>query len=276
MSGINPFYESDWFKYDCPKAATLVDRLAWRTKCNVVQRLKDTLFVVSPSNWASKMASESKVFAGVKTMCIHYPISETFEKACAKLKHKTRETVNSSKFVILFGATTGISLPIKGWDRLMAAIDLLTDSEREKISIKVFGCMQPSQKIHGVGVEFLGRLPPDQLVNVYRCADLFAFPSRSETWGQVKVEAMCCGTPVIAFRQTACADGISHMKNGWIAPEDDIESFADGIKWFMQQKEENGVVPCEGDAIREYGARTIGNKWKQFYEDILIARGAKI
>ena len=267
LSGISPFFGTDWFKYGEPKDSSFVDRLTWRTKYAVVQEIKERLHVVGPSDWAARMASESKIFSGVPSTCIHYPLSNVFEKACVKMADEPKS--NNDEFVILFGATTGISLPIKGWDRLMSAMDLLTEKERKKIVIKVFGCSQPSEKMHGVNVEFLGRLNPEQLIRVYHSADLFAFPSRSETWGQVKVESMCCGTPVIAFQQTACADGIEHKKNGWIAPKDDIESFAEGVRWFMHQKETTGITIQADEIIREYSMQTIGSKWKSFYEELL-------
>lgn len=47
---------------------------------------------------------------------------------------------------------------------------------------------------------FVGRLSREQLVNAYRAMDVFAFPSTSaaEAFGLVAIEAMACGTPVVA------------------------------------------------------------------------------
>jgi glycosyltransferase involved in cell wall biosynthesis len=48
-------------------------------------------------------------------------------------------------------------------------------------------------------VRFLGVLTADELAQVYSQADVFVFPSLTDTFGLVMVEAMACGLPVAAF-----------------------------------------------------------------------------
>lgn len=48
-------------------------------------------------------------------------------------------------------------------------------------------------------VRWVGLLPREALAQVYACADVFVFPSRSETFGLVMLEAMASGTPVAAY-----------------------------------------------------------------------------
>jgi len=48
-------------------------------------------------------------------------------------------------------------------------------------------------------VHWLGVLPRQELAQVYGAADVFVFPSRSETFGLVMLEAMACGVPVAAY-----------------------------------------------------------------------------
>ncbi|HEY6916115.1 MAG TPA: glycosyltransferase family 1 protein [Allosphingosinicella sp.] len=49
------------------------------------------------------------------------------------------------------------------------------------------------------GASFLGALHGDALASAYASADVFVFPSRTDTFGLVMIEALACGTPVAAF-----------------------------------------------------------------------------
>ncbi len=48
-------------------------------------------------------------------------------------------------------------------------------------------------------VRFAGIQPPAELARYYRAADVFVFPSMTDTFGLVILEALACGTPVAAF-----------------------------------------------------------------------------
>jgi hypothetical protein len=46
---------------------------------------------------------------------------------------------------------------------------------------------------------FVGVLPQPELARLYSTADVFVFPSRTDTFGLVMLEALACGTPVAAY-----------------------------------------------------------------------------
>ena len=61
------------------------------------------------------------------------------------------------------------------------------------------GPLEASLKARYPKVRWLGLLDRDELAKVYAAADVFVFPSKSETFGLVMLEAMACGTPVAAY-----------------------------------------------------------------------------
>lgn len=63
-------------------------------------------------------------------------------------------------------------------------------------------------------VSFLGVLSPDRLAEVYSGADVFVFPSRTDTFGLVLVEALACGCPVAAYPVTGPLDVIGDSPAG--------------------------------------------------------------
>ncbi|HTU09891.1 MAG TPA: glycosyltransferase family 1 protein [Allosphingosinicella sp.] len=55
-------------------------------------------------------------------------------------------------------------------------------------------------------VHFLGALRGRVLASAYASADVFVFPSRTDTFGLVMIEALACGTPVAAYKVTGPVD----------------------------------------------------------------------
>ena len=64
------------------------------------------------------------------------------------------------------------------------------------------------------GVNFLGVLDPYELAQVYAAADVFVFPSKTDTFGLVLLEAMACGLPVAAFPVTGPLDVVTDPRAG--------------------------------------------------------------
>lgn len=63
-------------------------------------------------------------------------------------------------------------------------------------------------------VRFAGIQSATELVRMYRGADVFVFPSLTDTFGLVMLEAMACGTPVAAFPVTGPIDVIGDSQAG--------------------------------------------------------------
>jgi D-inositol-3-phosphate glycosyltransferase len=120
-------------------------------------------------------------------------------------------------------------------------------------------------------------LPPqsrDELVNVYRAADLVAVPSYSESFGLVAVEAQACGTPVVAAAvgglPVAVRDGVSgtlvggHDVGDWAramgallerGPETMSAAAVEHAATFSWAHTVDALLTSYGRAITDYRAR---------------------
>jgi glycosyltransferase involved in cell wall biosynthesis len=77
------------------------------------------------------------------------------------------------------------------------------------------------------GAHFAGVRRGLDLAAHYASADLFVFPSLTETFGNVVPEAMASGLPVVAFDHAAAGQLVRHGDNGWLAALREPVQFVD-------------------------------------------------
>jgi glycosyltransferase involved in cell wall biosynthesis len=79
------------------------------------------------------------------------------------------------------------------------------------------------------GVHFAGLRRGEDLARHYASADLFVFPSLTETFGNVVPEAMASGLPLVAFDCAAAAELVTDGVDGFTLPCDDPTGFVDKV-----------------------------------------------
>jgi phosphatidylinositol alpha 1,6-mannosyltransferase len=77
---------------------------------------------------------------------------------------------------------------------------------------------------------FTGYLIGDDLANAFAAADVFVFPGPEETFGQVVLEAMASGLPVIVTNRGGPQTFVTEGRSGFICPVDDAAAFADRVR----------------------------------------------
>ena len=95
------------------------------------------------------------------------------------------------------------------------------------------GPLEDALRARYPNVRWLGILPRERLAEVYAAADVFVFPSRSETFGLVMLEAMACGTPVAAFPVDGPLEVLGHSAcdavQGGVLHEDLRQAFQEAL-----------------------------------------------
>lgn len=117
---------------------------------------------------------------------------------------------------------------------------------------------QPNQKY-----EF----PSEDLVKVYKMADFFAFPTLIETFGNVTLEAMACGLPVVVTDSPGCRDIVTHDKTGLLSPVKDAAGMAQNLHRLMEDPALQATLTANGLAhAQQYEWKQIAEKYVACYQ----------
>jgi len=123
-------------------------------------------------------------------------------------------------------AHIGRLAPEKNLDTLVAAFEALRRAQpRAKLVLVGDGPMRVELGARCPDAIFAGQRHGDDLAAHYASADLFLFPSLTETFGNVTTEAMASGLAVVAFDYAAAARLIREDENGALAPRTDAPAF---------------------------------------------------
>ena len=106
----------------------------------------------------------------------------------------------------------------------------------------------------------------DFLNLIYSSADLLTVPSLIEPFGQVAVEALACGLPTLAFKNTGLEDIIDHKKTGYLSNFLDQENFLDGLKWLLYDFDHDVSKKSIRDhGINNFSEKKISNEYLKVY-----------
>jgi D-inositol-3-phosphate glycosyltransferase len=83
---------------------------------------------------------------------------------------------------------------------------------------------------------FVGQVGHDRLPDYYTAADVCVIPSHYEPFGLVAIEAMACGTPVVASEVGGLKFTVVPGQTGWLVPPQDVAGFAAAIDRVVNQE----------------------------------------
>jgi glycosyltransferase involved in cell wall biosynthesis len=127
----------------------------------------------------------------------------------------------------------------------------------------------------GTPTVFTGFLRGDALAHAYAAGDLFVFPAANETLGNVVLEAMASGLPVVAVDSGGPRELIEHGRNGLLCPPERVEPFVEAVKELVNRPV---LTRTLGAAARRYAT---GRSWQTVFDGLLddyrrLARNARV
>lgn len=157
--------------------------------------------------------------------------------------------------------------PEKGLEDAVAAV------QQTQTPLKILGKLENSdywdtiQKTYPhAPIDYLGFVNTQQLQAIVRsCRGLLMTPRWVEAFGNVAIEALACGVPVIAYRRGGPAEIVNHGKTGWLVEPDSVEGLVNGI----QMLEKIDRYHCRQQAESEYSLPALGERFEHWFESIM-------
>jgi glycosyltransferase involved in cell wall biosynthesis len=129
------------------------------------------------------------------------------------------------------------------------------------------GPLAETLKQRNVGYVIAGRKVNGELSRHYASADIFLFPSMSETWGNVTIEAMASGLGVVAYDYAAAREVIRHGENGLLAPFGDAAAFIAHAEHFARDPQ---LARALGRAARKTAEHLTWERIVADFEAVLV------
>ena len=206
-----------------------------------------------------------------------YPIPADEAKMYVGLKPEDR--------MVLF---VGRIEPLKGVDTLIEAMSCLQLKEKNRpVHLAIIGG-DPAASPEEMTVEmarlqklcddlsvdqtvvFLGKRDQDKLPYYYSAAQLVVMPSHYESFGMVALEAMACGTPVIASEVGGLAYLVRDGETGFTIPDQEPDELCDKISWLLNDRELHETMSARAvEYAQDYAWEKIAKQIVEVYEGLI-------
>jgi glycosyltransferase involved in cell wall biosynthesis len=258
---------------ECPQLGSQDDRdlsrQIWRRKRMALESIPlGGLYLVANSRWLAAEAARSSLMGNLPITVIHYGLDVEVFAPRDRLHARSVLGVPADAAVLLFGAAS-VENRRKGFGLLGEALAGL--SRFSNLVLVTFGRGTPKLPCDVPHIHF-GRVEADRFLCVlYSAADVFVMPSLQEAFGQTVLEAMACGTPVIAFAVGGIREIVQNGITGCLVNPADAGALREAICGLLQDpsKRAEMSVNCRRIVLERYTLEVQARRYAELYERIL-------
>lgn len=164
-------------------------------------------------------------------------------------------------------AWVGRIAPEKGLEDAVAAAEITG------IKLKIIGLKQDvsywekiCQEYPNAPIEYVGFLPTLELQKeLGKCQTLLVTPRWIEAFGNVAIEALACGVPLIAYRRGGLTEIVQEGKTGFLVEPDSVQGLVEAINHL----DEIDRQTCRQQAETLYSLEAMGDRTEEWFQEIL-------
>ena len=165
---------------------------------------------------------------------------------------------------------------LAGEKNIRLAVDAYRASKRLCANLKFVivgdGPLRQSLKTENPDLVFCGMQTGERLAEHYASADVFLFPSETETFGNVTLEAMASGLAVVAYDYAAAGWHVVHGETGVLVPFGDSKMFVESAVGLVRQEDRVHQIRAKA---RAYAASISWARVVERFETLLMGQGER-
>ena len=233
---------------------------------------------VCPSKWMASCVAQSVLFGDLKMSIdvIPNPLDtiHTWRPIDKDIARRKIGLDPHRRYVI---AGSGGGMPtIKGDDLLPELMTRLNSQRSDPVELIIFGRYgAATHERWGCRVHWMGPVQDDAVMaTLYSAGDVMIVPSRQDNLPNTAIEAMACGTPVVAFNLGGLPDIVDHGRSGWLAVPTDLEGLSKGITWLLSDghRLNDMSVAARDSAVKKFSAAIVAERYLSVYADAIASR----
>lgn len=260
---------------DFPPIRIDTTALLWRIKRRLFRRTQ--LYLVTPSAWMADRVRQSPFFENKQIVSIAHGLDTKIFRPIPKEAARKALGLPDGERLVLFAAFD-LFQERKGGRYLFQALQRLYDQGMRDLRLVTIG---NDRKEVGRNFRFpvqpLGLIREEKkLAQVYSAADVYAGPSLAEAFGLVYLEAMACGTPVVAFDNSAVSEVVQHKVTGYLARTGDVDDLMHGLDWLLANAECRQAIGRQAwEAVaREFTLKRQAKRYLELYAEVIARHKA--
>ena len=227
---------------------------------------KSNINIIAISKSMEKQITQNSLLKKYKCTLINNGVDINKFERKDKNEIKTKLGLTNYNKIFLFSAFN-IHEKRKGLKELIEALEKLNIPNSILICIGNYNEI-PKTAINIKCVGFIN--DENELSKYYSAADYFVMPSYQEAFAQTPLEAMSCGTPVIAFPCSGTEDLVKGY-NGVICNDFTVDALIEGIKVALTRKNDSNIIRKYIEENFSYDI--IAQKYIDLYQTILNENG---
>lgn len=235
LHDIIPLTTPQTFEYATGLSAYKCWAISAYSRLTIRKTAQSASKIITVSSYEKTQIREHLGIAPERICVTHLAPNPLFTPASQELKKKWRSKIDQkfgiqSRFILAVGYEPRKNIPL-----LIEAFSRFAQ-DYPHINLVIVAAEEQSrgffqQLAHEWNMDerviVLGAVSPNDLVVLYNLADVFVFPSERESFGLPPLEALACGTPVVAMKMTSIPEIL--QDSALLVEGKDVQTWADAI-----------------------------------------------